>query len=74
MDVKSKVIETWEVTNASVSDSHPLDDLLTKEDEGQYLRADSAYTGEEQEKVIEKHKMKNKVNEKGYRNKPLTDE
>ncbi len=47
---------------------------MTKEDEGQYLHADSAYTGEEQEKVIEKHKMKNKVNEKGYRNKPLTDE
>ncbi len=54
--------------------SHPLDDLLTKEDERQYLHADSAYTGEEQENVIEKHKMKNKVNEKRYRNTPLTDE
>ncbi len=31
-------------------------------------------SGEEQEKIIEKHKMKNKVNEKGYRNNPLTDE
>ncbi len=51
-----------------------MDDLLTKEDEGQYLHADSAYTGEEQKKVIEKHKMKNKVNKKGYRDKPLTDE
>ncbi len=57
-----------------VHDSLPLDDLLTKEDQGPYLHADSAYTGEEQEKVIEKHKMKNKVNEKGYRKKPLTDE
>ncbi len=55
-------------------DSQPLDDLLTKEDEGQYLHADSAYTGEEQEKVIQKHKMKNTFNEKGYSNKPLTDE
>jgi len=47
---------------------------LDKKDEGQVLHADSAYTGEEQEKTIEKHKMKNKVHEKGYRNAPLTDE
>ncbi len=44
------------------------------EDDWQDFYADSAYTGEEQEKVIDKYKMKNKVNEKGYRNKPLTDE
>jgi len=50
-----------------------LDDLLTEDDEGQDFYADSAYTGEEQEKVISKHNMKNKVNEKGYRNKPLTE-
>ncbi len=55
-------------------DSQRMDDLLTKEDEEQYLYADGAYPGEEQEKVIEKHKMKNKVKEKGYHNKPLTDE
>ncbi len=54
-------------------DSQPLDNLLPKEDERQYLHADSANTGEEQEKVIENHKMKNKVNEKRYRNKPLKD-
>lgn len=40
----------------------------------QDFHADSAYTGEEQEKVISKYKMKNHVNEKRYRNKPLTDE
>jgi hypothetical protein len=34
--------------------------------------ADSAYTGEEQEKVIDKYEMNNKVHEKG--NKPLSDE
>ncbi len=74
VDTKSKFIDNLEVTNASVHDSQPLDDLLTKEDEGDYLHADSAYTGEEQEKVIEIHKIKNKVNEKGYSNKKLTDE
>jgi len=74
VDTKSKFIDNYEVTNASVHDSQPLDDLLTEKDEGQDFHADSAYTGEDQEKVISKYKMKNLVNEKGYRNKPLTDE
>jgi len=74
VDTKSKFIDNYEVTDASVHDSQPLDDLLSKEDEGQDFYADSAYTGEEQDKVIDKYKMNNKVNEKGYRNKPLTDE
>jgi transposase, IS5 family len=60
--------------DASVHDSQPLDDLLTEDDSGQDFFADSAYTGEEQEKVINKYEMNNKVHEKGYRNKPLTDE
>ena len=51
-----------------------LDGLLDKKYEGQTLHADSAYTLEDQEKTIEKYKMKNKVHEKGYRNAPLTDE
>ncbi|HSW67511.1 MAG TPA: transposase, partial [Bacteroidales bacterium] len=62
------------VTDASVHDSQPLDDLLTEEDKGQDLHADSAYTGEDQIKVISKYDMNNKVHEKGYRNKPLTEE
>jgi IS5 family transposase len=74
VDTKSKFIDNYEVTDASVHDSQPLDDLLTEKDKEQEFHADSAYTGEEQEKVISKYKMKNKVNEKGYRNKPLTDE
>lgn len=48
--------------------------MLTEEDKGQDLHADSTYTGEDQDKVIEKYEMVNKVHEKGYRNKPLTDE
>jgi IS5 family transposase len=74
VDTKSKFINTYVVTDASVHDSQALDALLDKKDEGQALHADSAYTGEEQENTIEKHKMKNKVHEKGYRNNPLTDE
>ena len=48
--------------------------MLDEKDKGQDLHADSAYTGEDQEKIINKYKLKNKVHEKGYRNKPLTDE
>jgi IS5 family transposase len=73
VDTKTKFIEKYKVTDASVHDSQPLDDLLDEHDIGQDLYGDSAYTGEEQEKVIEKYEMINKTNEKGYRNKPLTD-
>ena len=74
VDTKSKFINTYTITDASVHDSQALDDLLTEKDKNQDLHADSAYTGEEQDKTIAKYEMKNKVHQKGYRNKPLTDE
>lgn len=74
VDTKSKFIDNYKVTDASVHDSQPLDDLLTENDSGQDFFGDSAYTGEEQEKVISKYEMNNQVHKKGYRNKPLTDE
>jgi len=50
-----------------------LDELLTEKDKDQNLWADSAYTGEEQEKTIKKYQVNNKVHEKGYKNRPLTE-
>ena len=73
VDAKSKFINTYKVTDASVHDSQALDSLLNEKDKDQPLYADSAYTGEEQENVITKHEMKNEVHEKGYRNRPLTE-
>lgn len=73
VDTKSKFINKYAVTDASVHDSQVLDDLLDEKDKGQELHADSAYTGEEQDKTIAKYELKNKVHEKGYRNKPLTE-
>jgi len=73
-DVKTKLIEEFEVTDASVHDSQTIEKLLTEKDEGQPLYADSAYTGKDQERIYKKKKVINKINEKGYRNKPLTDE
>ena len=72
VDEKSKLIIGYEVTDASVHDSQPLEDLLSKKDKGQPLYGDSAYTGEEQEKAIKKSGMINQVHEKGYKNRPLT--
>ncbi len=73
VDNKHKFVDTYTTTDASVHDSQALDDLLTEKDEGQDLWADSAYTGEEQNKTIKKYKINNKVHEKGYKNKPLTE-
>ncbi|MCF6307078.1 MAG: transposase, partial [Flavobacteriaceae bacterium] len=71
---KSKFIKTYKITDASVHDSQVLDDLLDEKDKDQDLHADSAYTGKDQDEIIAKYEMKNKVHEKGYRNKPLTEE
>jgi IS5 family transposase len=73
VDTKSKFINTYTLTDVSVHDSRALDDLLTEKDKEQDSYADSAFTGEDQDKIIEKYEMKNKVHEKGYRNRPLTD-
>ena len=74
VDSKSKFINKYVVTDASVHDSQALKSLLDKEDEGQPLYADSAYVGENQEETIRKYNIKNEVHEKGYKGKPLTDE
>ena len=74
VDVKSKFIDTYEVTDASRHDSQALEDLLDEGDQAQDLYADSAYSGGPHKKTIENYKMNNKVLEKGYKNAPLTDE
>ncbi len=74
VDAKTKFITAFVVTDASVHDSQVIGDLLTKKDEGQPIYADSAYTGEKQEKIYEEKKVIPRINEKGHRNKPLTAE
>ena len=73
-DARTKLIEEYIVTDASVHDSQAMEQLLTEKDEGQPLYADSAYTGEDQEIGYKKKKIINRINEKGYRNNPLTEE
>lgn len=73
-DLASKLIDNYTVTDASVHDSQALETLLIEKDKGQPLYGDSAYTGDDQEASISKAEMINKVHEKGYKNKPLTEE
>jgi IS5 family transposase len=70
IDKKSKIITKYSVTSASVHDSRELKNLIDlKKDKVIY--GDSAYCGKEVQKCIPGH-IKNRIHEKGYRNRPLT--
>lgn len=71
-DKKTKLIEDYEVTDASVHDSQAVPDLI-EEDDGA-LHADSAYCGEEIEKMLAEKGIKSEIHERAYRNRPLTEE
>jgi transposase, IS5 family len=69
-DRTTKLIEDYEVTDASVHDSQAVEDLVEADDGIVY--ADSAYTGDAIETILEKNGVKGEICEKGYRNHPLT--
>ena len=74
VDNDSKIITAFSVTSANVHDSKEIVGLVDEKDEVAY--ADSAYVGEELHEAI-KEKNPNielRIHEKGYKNKPLTDE
>jgi IS5 family transposase len=71
IDKKSKIITKYRVTSAEVHDSQELKNLIEKKKDRR-LYGDSAYTGEEVQKCIPK-KTLNRIHEKGYRNRPLTE-
>lgn len=73
-DKKSKFIEKYKVTAASVHDSTPAPDIMEEKDADQNMYGDSAYVGPLVEAAISKNKMKNCIHEKGYKNKTLTEE
>ena len=65
--------EEYTATDAAVHDSQAIEQLLTEKDKGLPLYADSAYSGEEQDKIYKNKEVISKVHEKGYRNKSLTE-
>ena len=74
VDVQHKFIRQYDVTNASVHDSQVVGDILDQNNGGQDVYADSAYVGEEVWKLLKEEGLRSQINEKGYRNRPLTDE
>ena len=72
VDEKSKLIEKYEVTDASVHDSQKIEDLVEKGD-GR-VHGDSAYRSAQIEKDLKEKAVESRIHEKGYRNRPLTEE
>jgi IS5 family transposase len=73
VDNKYKLIQSYSITDAATHDSQELEDLLDETDQGQTIHADSAYTGAEHKQTIADHQMINKVHQKAYRNRPLSE-
>lgn len=77
-DEQNKLIQAYEVTDASVHDSRVIDELLdhaeTPEGKKRPVYADSAYRSEEREAELARQGLRSEIHEKGARNHPLTDE
>ncbi len=72
VDSKTKIILNYSVTSANVHDSQAVESLMNKKDKGKTFYADSAYIGPDVANILKTYKMDSKINEKGFRNNPLT--
>jgi len=74
VDSESKMIVDYDVSDASTHDNKAIVKLIDEKDKVIY--ADSAYVGEDlHEEILEKNpEISIQIHEKGYRNKPLTNE
>ena len=71
-----KLIRDYDATGAATHDSVPYTDLMPEEPlfEGQGAYADSAYVGKEIDTKLKERGYDPQICEKGFRNKPLTEE
>ena len=75
IDAVSKAIICVVTTSANVHDSRVIGEVLNdEEDKGRTLYADSAYCGKELEKLTRSYNVEPCFCEKGYVNRPLTEE
>lgn len=73
IDSQTKLITGFVVTPANIADNHIADSLLDKkEDSGQPIYGDSAYSSKELDKCYKRKGLINKVIKQGYRYKKLT--
>lgn len=71
-DVKHKLIRKYEVTPASVHDSQKAEELLDENNSNRDVYGDSAYCSEEFQEKLENCGLRDRLNRKGQRNKPLS--
>jgi IS5 family transposase len=72
-DVRHKLIRRYEVTDAAVHDSQPLDALLTKGNTSTDVFGDSAYRSVETEAKLKARGFRSRIHRRGRRNHPLSD-
>jgi transposase, IS5 family len=73
VDVKHKLIRSYEVTSASVHDSQVFEGLLDEDNSSRDVWADSAYRSEEKLRELKKRQYREHLQRKGCRHKKLTD-
>jgi transposase, IS5 family len=73
-DVAHKIIRKYKVTSAAVHDSQPFEELVECKNDTAKTWADSAYRSGESLKILADKEIEEHINERAYRNKPLTDE
>jgi transposase, IS5 family len=73
IDVKHKLIRSYEVTSASVHDSQVFESLLDEDNSSRDVWADSAYRSEEKLRELKKQKYREHLQHKGCKHKKLTD-
>jgi IS5 family transposase len=72
VDVKHKLIRSYEVTDASVHDSNIFEELLDKGNTSKDVYADAAYRSRENNEILQGKGFRDKVHRKGCRGKKLT--
>jgi len=72
VDVKSKFIRDYDVTDASVHDSNVFEELLDDSNTRRAVWADSAYRSEEKLDLLKERGYREHLQRKGCRNKKLT--
>jgi len=75
IDRDTKLITAHTCTDAGVHDSQAFEDILRDADSGgQHIWADSAYRSAEQEQNLKDTEHQSRINERAYRDKPLSEE
>ena len=73
VDVKYKLIRTWEVTPASTHDSNVFEELLDENNSSRDVWAEAAYRSEERLTELKERGFREHIQWKGCRHKKLTD-